>query len=690
MFEPAQAVPVIDEDRLNTLGSTLRGEYQQYQTDRRMVEEQYLRSLRQVRGIYDPEVQTMIPSDRSKAYPRMTAWFVKGTLARLMQIAFPNTEKNYGVKPSPLPDLPTEQLQQVLDQFQGQNPTDEQIEKAIKDFADAKAARMEKKIDDDLAEMEYGVTLARKVIRSGIIYRAGVLEGPFHKEVKARTWQRDPFTGRLAAAEVTKYKPVFEFVPVFEYYPDLTAMSLETQDAEWRRRVLTREQVEALAARPDFLRERVMKFLVDHPQGNYKALWFESVIKGEPKSATAPVANKEGRKFEAAMRWGNISGHDLRAAGVDVKDEDLGRSFKSEVWMMDDVVIKCRLAPLGDEPRRFHVFVFEDDELNILGNSLPETLRDSQLSMCESWRAVLDNTSVIGPMAAINQDYLVPGQSLSMAKHKTWFLEGLPPGIGVSGAISKFDLESHVPELLELVRTAMSFAEKESGLPPPSVGDVSGGGSEALRTQRNASMFLGAAALPIRDTMRNFDTFTISVISALIAWNRRYDPDPGRDGDHDVIARGSTSLIAKEVLSQQLNDFRASVTPDEAPHIKTRAMLVARAKANDIPVDDLLEDEDTANQKIQSQAQAAQDQAQAAVNLIKAQVEEALAGAFEKVAKAEAETGGMQVSVAQLVLDSLSKGHATAAAQDKNLIAAHQAVTARQMANKPEPATAGG
>src|SRR3990167_11305260 len=122
--------PVLNEARLDAYGVELFKEFGTYETDRKMVEEKWLRALRQYRGIYDPEIN--IPKDRSRAYPRLTAWMVKGTIARLMQIAFPNTEKIYGVKPSAMPDLSTTQLQEVLDALVAQNPDpkDEDIEKA--------------------------------------------------------------------------------------------------------------------------------------------------------------------------------------------------------------------------------------------------------------------------------------------------------------------------------------------------------------------------------------------------------------------------------------------------------------------------------------------------------------------------------------------------------------------------------
>ena len=659
--------PEIDEEKLTAVGERLFKLYGTHITDRKPAEEHWLRNLRQYRGIYDPEILQLIPKDCSKAYPKLTRWKCVGTVARLMQMLFPQTEKNYGVRPSPLPDLSLAQLQEVLDglvaqaaQAQNIDPRDVQlddvaIEKAIYDYAKGKSERMEKKIDDDLEEMEF-ITLARKVVFSAVLYNVGVLEGPMHVKTKARVWQKNVSTGRYEAQEVEKLKPLFEFCPVWSWYPDMTAQTLDTQDGTFKRHVMTRAQVEQLAERKDFLAERVHKWLRDNPSGNYVPQWWESVIKGEPKSDKYAVASKEGRKYEVASYWGGVPGHELRAAGVDISDDDVGKTFQASAWIIGNTVIKMRLAPLDPEVQYYHTFMFEEDDLSLLGNGQCDTLRDSQLSICETARAALDNMSVIGPMVEVNDDLLAPGQDVSIRKHKTWRREG-DGAAAAYPAVRDIAINSHLTELQSLLQMFMEFADKESGLPPPSLGDVSGGGSEALRTQRNASMFLGAAALPIRDTVRNYDSFTVSVIGSLVKWNTKYDPNPSRDGDHNIIARGSTSLIAKEVLAQALENFRAGITPDEMPHIKVRKLLEHRAKANDIPIDELLEDDDVAQQNIAAQQQSQQAQLDQQLALVSAQAEQFVTRAVLNVAQARKADGSMSIDTFNAIVDAMQNQH---------------------------------
>lgn len=681
----SDTIPAIDETKLNDVGIRLFTLFGIHERERKAAEDLWLRNMRQFRGIYDPEVLALIDKDKSKAYPKLTRKVVLGTKARLLQMLFPQTEKNYGVSASPMPDLTTEQLQEVLDtavaltaQTQNIDPAtvelkDEDIEKAIVEYAAHKAARMELKVDDDLKEMEF-ITLARKVVFSAVLYNVGLLVGPFNKKVKARKWEKDVNTGKYKAIEVDKYKPLYEFESVWDHYPDFTAKTLDKQDGAFDRHIMTRTQVEELIDRPDFMGDRIKDYLAKHKVGNYTPKWWESVIRGEPKSDQT-FADKTGRKFELLSYWGAVPAHELKSAGVDIKDEDLGKSFEANVWVIDNLVVKCKLGPFDSTVKRHHYFVFEEDDLSLLGNGQCDTMRDSQLSFCEVRRSALDNSSVCGPMMVVNDDHVTPGQNLSVRKHMTVHLEDLPNNAQINNAVANLTIESHIPDLLQLEDQILRFSSEESGLPPPSLGDVSQGGSEALRTQGGASMFLGAAALPIRDTVRNYDSFTMSVINALVQWNKKFDPNPSRDGDHDVIARGSTSLIAKEVLATSLDAVRATVTPDEAPHIKTRKLLEMRLTARDVPIDQIMEDEDKANETIARNQEAQQKMQDQSAALVEAQVHEALGSAVKHIADAVKADASIGQDAARLLVEAISAGHENSIKET--------------VANKPKPKTGG-
>lgn len=655
----------INAEKMNALGSTLFSRFGQYQKDRRETEMQWLRNLRQFRGIYDPEIERRIPPDQSKAYPKITRTKVVGTVARLMEMLFPHTEKNWGMTESPLPDLSEGDLQHVLDsltaelQAAGQdtsNIPDDMIEKAIKSFAQEKSKRMGLEMEDQLDEIEY-ITLARRVIFSAVLYSAGVLKGPMVMSKKCRKWTKDAM-GKLKASAIEKFTPFYEFCSVWDFYPDLSAKTFKQMDGSYFRHIMSRNQFAELANRPDFMKESILEYLRNNTAGNYKELHWETELRtrGDRKNLT----DLTGRKYESWEWWGFISGHELRACGVAVSDSNLALEHEANVWGIDNRIIKAKLNPYDAKIRPHHVFVYEEDDINLLGIGVPQVMRDSALAIGEATRMLLDNASVVcGPMLELNQDLLTPGQSLDIHARKIFLREGT--GADASQrAVQAISVDGHITELRGIIELFMSFADTETALPPSALGDVTKGGSEALRTQGNLSMLMGAAALPIRDTVRNFDHFTTSFISSLYNWNMQFNDDEAIKGDFVVIARGSTSLIAKEVRGVHLDQFATTLTPDERIYISTKKMLIERMQVRDLPLD-ILEDETTVNKKLAEQAAQAQSAAQQQSDMIRSEIRGNIASAFKDFALALKANTSANVDTFSAIVEAIANGNDTGA-----------------------------
>lgn len=653
--EQQQVMPVVNEAQLDNLGGRLATKFDQYKKDRKPLEEQWLKNLRQYKGIYDPEVEGVLAKDRSRAYPKITRQKVVNTVSRLMEMMFPQTEKNYGIQPSPLPDISSGDLQKILDGMQipppeaGQDVPLPLIEKEVMKIAKVRCERMSKTIDDQLTELDY-VSLARKVVFSGVLYSAGILKGPLVKTKKQNTIVYDAPQKKYLAREIERMYPYYEFMAVWAYYPDLSAKVRSSQDDYFERHVMSREQVRELVSRKDFITSRVMKFLADNPTGNFKEEWWETLLRQNGDRSNP--SNLDGRKYLGFEYWGFISGTDVAAAGVTIADDKLGDLFEATVFMLGTVPVKVTLNPYTKKRRPDHVFVYEDDDISLMGSGLPPVVRDSQQAICEAARMALDNASVVcGPILEGNVSLLMPGQDLSLHSYKIFWREdedraGVP-------AIREVKVDSHIPELTALIELFRGFADAETALMPAASGDVSQGGSEAMRTQGNMSMLMGAAALPIRDTVRNFDVFTESFISSLVDWNMQFNPDPSVKGDYTVIARGSTSLIAKEVRAYALDNFKASMTPDELPYIKTGELLKERAKSRDIP-DDIFEEDDVVKQKLAAQSQAAQQQEQMQQALMTAQIKKVLAEALHRAAQAQAEGTNSQANIFDVLMKAVN------------------------------------
>lgn len=660
--QPTAEPPLqIDENAVKALGTRMVTRYHEYKRERREIEVQWLRNLRQFLGQYDPEVLEKIEQDRSRAYPKMTRVKVVSMVSRLMSLLFPTSEKNWGLQASKSPTFSAETVQQILNVWAEQNPegqiTKKELDRVLKKAASAMAGLMEAEIDDQLmdiggtAAMDY-VALVRKVVFSAVLYGPGILKGPMTLSRQQGVYEING--GHVIVSQQDVLRPYYEFVSCWDYYPDLAAKTFLQMDGQFQRHVFSRHQLRKLADRPDFLGDRIKKYLESHREGNYKRETYEAELKllsGQNNVRDA------GRKYEVVEYWGYVYGHELRAAGTSVPDNKLSDELRASIWMIEGEVIKAVENPFPEGVQMYHQFVFEEDEVNLLGSGLPPICRDSQLGVCASTRMLIDNASVAcGPQLEVNIDLLRTDQdSKGVKPFKVWYREGDGAAAGVP-AVRNVSIDSHITELMSMVDMFMGFADKETFVSPVTGGDMENSPSEPMRTSSGASMILGNAALPFRDIVRNFDQFTMSVIHSLVEWNRLFNKNAGIKGDLQPVARGATSLIAKEVRAMALDNLATTLREDEAIYIDTKELAKARVAVRDLPTETLMLSDEEVQQKQARMDQQAQAQQQLQDEAMRANIRKVLADAFKATSQAKKNLDGADASVFNAVLAALEKG----------------------------------
>ena len=665
-------VRVIKAEDLRALGDKLGPLFQQYASDRRLAELRWMRNLRQYLGQYDPEIDKELSPNRSRAYPRVTRVKCISVLSRIMNLMFPGNERNWALEASPSPDL---NPQDVMDVLQGimtrkqesgdQSPmTDDDVEAAALELAQRRAEKLMTQIDDQLQELGGDqsldhVALNRKVVASGIMYGLGVLRGPFVTETQSTKWSIDVSSGMPVPRMRTQYKPMFEFLSVWDFYPDMSAKTLRAMDGYFIRLVMTRHQVRKLADRPDFFGDAIKKYLLTGgQQGNYKAQSFESELRTMGVKSHVNEQKSETSKYEIIVWNGPVSGAYMRMAGIEVPEDKLADDLDAEVWMIDGNVIKADLNPwrtLGTDVQTVHTFLFDEDDTSPVGNGLPNVMRDSQMSICASARMLLDNAGVVcGPNLELNTDLLRLDQDLSAVyAYKVWYREGV--GLDAQQpAVRNIQIDSHIDELLKTIDLFMKFADMETFVGPATGGDMEKGPSEPMRTAAGASMMRGDAALPFKDIIRNFDTFTQSVINSLVWFNRKFNARSEIEGDFNVIARGATSLIAKEVRGMQLDQLAATLTPEEKLHVDDRKMVEARFAVRDMS--GMLVSKSEADRRAAQQAERAAKAEQQQEETIAAEVRKTLAEAFKNISQGQKNAAGAEATQVKSTLDILEKG----------------------------------
>lgn len=671
--DPAEnaPVPVIRSEELRQLGNQLSKLFEQYSSDRRIAELKWLRNLRQYLGIYDPEIEKELSVNRSKAYPRVTRVKCISVLSRIMNLMFPGNERNWELKASPSADMSPEDVQEALQrEMQKQQEegvqvpmSDDLVRYATQRLAEERAENLSATIDDQLQELggdqtvDY-IALNRKVAQSGILYGLGVLRGPFARAVTATKWGMDPMTGQPAPQMVTTYKPMFEFLPVWDFYPDMSAKTFAQMDGYFTRVVMSRSQVRALANRPDFFGDSIKTYLTRNTLGNYKAQNFESELRSMGVKVNVNEQKSDSGKYEIICWYGPVSAQQLAGVGVEVPEDRMADDIDAEIWMIEGNVIKADINPwrkLGVDMKTIHPFLFDEDDTSPVGNGLPNVVRDSQMSICASTRMLLDNASVVcGPNMELNTDLLRPDQDLtSTHAYKIWYREGMGAEANVP-AVRNVAIDSHMDELLKTIDLFMRFADMETFVGPATGGEMQKGPSEPFRTAAGASMLRGDAALPFKDIVRNFDSFTQSVITSLVMFNRKFNPDRAREGDYNVVARGATSLIAKEIRGMQLDVLASTLSDMERMHVDERKLVEARFAVRDMS--NLLLPMDDVKRRQVANSQRAQEQEAMQKEMAQAEIRKTLADAYKGIAQGQKNSANADAATIKAALDILEKG----------------------------------
>lgn len=669
----AEDAPVkkLSSVELQRLGQRLGSLFEQYRSDRRLAELRWLRCERQYLGVYDPEVERDLQAGRSRSYPKITRVKCLSVLSRLMSLMFPGNERNWELKASPSADMKPKDVQEAIaaakkrDSDAGADPATLDLDyvlSAIKMLANKRAEDLSVMIDGQLEELgghqtlDY-IQLNRKVVKSGIIFGLGVLKGPYAEETESTTWSLGS-DGQPKPKTSKSYKPMFEWINIWDFYPDMSAKNFRAMDGYFLRKVMSRAQLRKLADRPDFFGDLIKDFLIKNRQGNWLPLEFEQELRAMGVKSNTNEQKTETSKYEVRVWHGQTSGELLQLAGVNIDPDKLADDMDAEVWMVGDNVIKATLNPwkeLGCEVNTVHTFLFDEDDTSPVGQGLPSVMRDSQMAVSAASRMLLDNASVVcGPNLELNTDLLRPDQDLtSTSAYKLWYREGTGAD-AAQPAVKNVQIDSHLQELQQVLELYKKIADEETFVGPATGGDMSNSASEPMRTAAGASMIRGDAALPFKDIVRGFDTFTQSVLYSMVQFNRTLNPDQTPEADYDIIARGATSLVAKEVRGLQIDQLAATLTDEEKQEIDMRKLAKERLKVRDMG--DLLVSDEESDRRKKAGAASAEQQQDMMQKTAEATVRKLLSDAYKNIAAAQAKSAEAGATSVTTALELLERG----------------------------------
>lgn len=499
----------------------------------------------------------------------------------------------------------------------------------------------------------------RKAILSGLVYGDGLLLGPFARFTNRPDWDFDETQNTIIQKQTEVIKPYFEFLPIWDFFPDMTAKTYYDMDGFFTRKVMARGQLRKLADREDYFGEIIKRYLKDNETGNYKPLTHETHLRTMGVKVNTNEMSVDSSKFEIVTWYGTISARTLQQCGVEIPDEMLGDDVEAEVAMIDGTIIKAQINPwrkLGTDVRMLHWFHCDEDDTSPTGNGIPFIMRDSQMMVSNGTRMLMDNASVVcGPIMEMLEGLMrIDQDRTTIEAFKVFYRDDAnPEATGQFPAIREIRVDSHIDELMKVIDLGLKFADLETFAGPGMGGDFDKTPSEPFRTAAGASMLKGEAALPFKDMIRSFDTFTQSIIYSLVQFNKKFNPSLATAGDYDIVARGASSLIAKEIRGIQLDSLAQTLTPEDRRKLDERKFLKERLMTRD--AEHLMLSETESRRREQQDSQAMAQQNELMRKKAEAEIRELYANAFKSVTQGQKNSAAADAEKVNTVI-SLMEG----------------------------------
>ena len=626
VFSEDDDVTALDnkEDKsFDNLGSLIESRLKESEQARLYDEKRWLRSYRNYRGIYGSDM-AFRDSEKSRVFVKVTKTKVLAAYGQLIEVLFSQGKFPIGIFPTKVPSGVSEYAHIKPDNMK--NPRMEDIygfdgdgrdmspgatadsilnglaekyaeagfEKGpapdLKNMpqiepAEEAAKNMEKLIHDQLEET-HAISVMRHVLFEMCLLGTGILKGPFNYEKPEHKWELNE-KGERTYSPDKKLVPRVEAVSCWDLYPDPDAVQIEDADYVIQRHVYTRSQVRDLMNRP-FFRKSAIEDLLSYGS-NYETRSYETALFDRENQEEFSK-----NRYEILEYWGVMDKHFVEEAGIEIPDDiddDLDE-VQINAWVSNGHILRLVLNPFTPARNPFMVCPYEINPYQFFGVGIPENMDDAQTIMNGHARMAIDNLALAGNLVFdIDETMLVPGQDMSVFPGKIFRRQSGQTGQALHGL--KFP--NTAPENMQIFDRFRQLADESTGIPSYSHGQT--GIQSTTRTASGMSMLMGAAALNIKTVIKNVDDYLLKPLGeTLFHWNMQFNKEvPEIQGDLNIKAQGTTSLMTKEVRSQRLMTFmQVASNQFLAPFVKWHSIIKEIAKSMDIDPDQLVNDPEKA------------------------------------------------------------------------------------------------
>jgi hypothetical protein len=474
---------------------------------------------------------------RSTVVLNITRPKVKQATARMCEILLPVDDKNWGIKPTPVPSVVQKYLGDKTPTADAQGiPTgmtsDQEAQTIIKQSEEA-AEAMSKEIDDVLTECSFN-SAERQVIADGVKLGTGILLGPIPSTRKNKTWQPMPDGTSIMVMSEETVPASMRANPWDVWFDPSCGNDHQRGKGFFHRRKVTRKEIRALIGVPGYI-EAALK----------------TVLRSSPKRLRV-AENKVTREdadddsYELWMYFGDIEPDQMELLSAEGGDpvEDVSTGM---LVMINDEIVGVAPSWIPDNSLPCDVWCWEKADDSPYGYGLPDELDHQQRVVNSAWRMVMDNGRfALAPQIVIKgKKITAQNGSNELTPGKIWLANDEVDD--VRNAMAAFEFNSHLQELLAIVDAALRFADQETNM-PQMLGGERGTAPETV----GGMVMLQSNALSVpRLRVKLFDDqITRPHIGRYYDYMMATNPKPEIKGDMEIDARGVSVLLERDIQNQ--------------------------------------------------------------------------------------------------------------------------------------------
>jgi hypothetical protein len=535
------------------------------------VEPRMLKSLRQRRGEYDPDMKQALAAQHSALiYMMITSNKCRSAGAWLRESI---SQMPWSCEPTPVADVDDNVKASIVkytaeliekDMKMGIYPSQFEIMQAqlalkdqafvkMQEMAKERAERMSLKMKDQLIEGHFPEAMDA-FVDDLVTFPAAILKGPVVRVRPELKWGAKDAEGNPSVEVQDTFKLEWERVDPFNIYPAPDSTGVDDGYLIERHK-LSRSELVSLRDVEGYSAEAINHVLEDYGQTGLRDLVQIDTDKPVAEGKESYASQNPSKLIDAYEFWGSVQGKMLIEWGMD-EDEvsDPLAEYAINAWLVGNYVIRAVLNPDPLHRKPYYKTSWENVPGSFWGNSVPDLCRDVQAVCNAAARSLVNNMSIAsGPQVVVDTSKLPKGEAISeLSPWKIWQVNS--ESSMTSGApISFFQPGSNSSELMAIYQQFSTLADEHTGIPRYMTGSgVSGG---AGRTASGLSMLLSNAGKTIKGVVASIDRIMKPAIERLYMYNMRYLPDPELKGDVNIVVKGVMALTAAEQQSQRLNEF---------------------------------------------------------------------------------------------------------------------------------------